>query len=187
MGYPSKFRSVCPSAVRCSPLERALNRNVDCACNLKAGCGPGTLLKDDTARKCQEAIHAVDTSRSITGNMYSMQGQAVSPGTPISKMLDVMGMSHQTGAALETWHAAEPDKLVVMTECCSCETQRGEDADLMAFRASTAAPFVYNSNENSACTATLSLIFAPFLAHFFSSMPPHTRRVTYSKMTQSYP
>ena len=89
----------------------------------------------------------MDKSRSITGNLYSMQGEAVAPGTPISKMLDVMGMSHQTSAVLDRWHEEEPDKLVVMTECCSCETQRGEDADLMA----RAGPAVYNSNENSAC------------------------------------
>ena len=84
-------------------------------CN-EAGCGPGTLLKDGTGQKCQEAIHAVDKSRAITGNMYSMQGEAVAPGTPISKMVDVMGMSHQPSSALETWHVAEPDKLVVATE-----------------------------------------------------------------------
>jgi hypothetical protein len=119
-------------------------------CN-EAGCGPGTLLKDDTAQKCQKAIHALDRDRVITGNLYGMQGEAVAPGTPISSMLDVMGMSHQTGATFDAWHTAEPEKLVVATECCSCETQRGEDADLMPFRSSTASPFVYNSNENSAC------------------------------------
>eukprot|EP01047_Picozoa_sp_COSAG01_P043011 COSAG01_NODE_3793_length_5690_cov_6.048650_2_plen_134_part_00 len=84
-------------------------------CN-EAGCGPGTLLKGDTARKCQDAIHAVDKSRAITGNLYNMQGDAVAPGTPISNMLDVMGMSHQPASTLNTWHAAEPGKLVVATE-----------------------------------------------------------------------
>lgn len=92
-------------------------------CN-EAGCGPGTLLQNATAQKCLEAIHAVDRSRAITGNLYNMQGEAVAPGTPISSMLDVMGMSHQTGATFDTWHAAEPNKLVVATECCSCESVR---------------------------------------------------------------
>ncbi len=33
---------------------------------------------------------------------------------------------------MEKWHTAEPDKLVVMTECCSCPTMRGVDADMPA-------------------------------------------------------
>ena len=36
----------------------------------------------------------------------------------------------QHSAQLNTFHAGMPEKLVVMTECCSCETQRGEDKDL---------------------------------------------------------
>jgi hypothetical protein len=120
-------------------------------CN-EAGCGPGSLLGNDTARACQRAIHAVDKSRAITGNMYPMQSaNAVAPGSPISQMFDVMGMSHQGATQFDAWHAQEPGKLVVATECCSCETQRGEDADLLPFRSSAAAPFVYASNENSIC------------------------------------
>ena len=58
-------------------------------CN-EAGCGPGSLLGNDTAGACQRAIHAVDKSRAITGNMYPMQSaEAVAPGSPISKMFDV--------------------------------------------------------------------------------------------------
>ena len=63
-------------------------------------------------------------------------------------MYDVMGMSHQGLAQLDIWHAAEPAKLVVMTECCSCETQRGEDADLLSTRN---ASYIYASNEAAAC------------------------------------
>lgn len=58
-------------------------------CN-EAGCGPGSLLGNNTAGACQRAIHAVDKSRAITGNMYPMQSaEAVAPGSPISKMFDV--------------------------------------------------------------------------------------------------
>lgn len=62
-----------------------------------------------------------------------------------------MGMSHQGAKQFDAWHVQEPGKLLVATECCSCETQRGEDADLLPFRPSIKAPFVYASNENSAC------------------------------------
>ena len=49
-----------------------------------------------------------------------MGTQAVAPGTAISQMLDVMGMSHQPRSTLSTWHTAEPGKLVVATEVSSC-------------------------------------------------------------------
>ena len=42
------------------------------------------------------------------------------PGTPMSSMLDVMGMSHQGGFQVDTWHSQEPAKPLVMTECCRC-------------------------------------------------------------------
>lgn len=116
-------------------------------CN-ELGCGPGTLLANDTAAQCTDAMHAVDSSRVITGNWAWQSPQAVSPTSEIAGFLEVMGMSHQRSDKLTAWHAARPDKLVVMTECCSCETQRGEDADLLPFSNRSA---VYFSNENAAC------------------------------------
>eukprot|EP00038_Savillea_parva_P030026 m.75023 g.75023 ORF g.75023 m.75023 type:complete len:1021 (+) comp8957_c0_seq1:151-3213(+) len=116
-------------------------------CN-EMGCGPGTLLANDTAQQCKDAIHAVDTSRAITGNWAWQGAEAVAPDTPIAAFLDVMGMSHQQTDKLTAWHAARPNKLVVMTECCSCETQRGEDTDLLPFVNQSR---VYFSNENAAC------------------------------------
>ena len=89
-------------------------------------------------------VHVRALVQAITGNMYPMQSTAaVAPGSPISKVFEVMGMSHQGAAQFDAWHAQEPGKLVVATECCSCETQRGEDADLLPYRPSTTAPFVY--------------------------------------------
>ena len=121
-------------------------------CN-ELGCGPATLLANDTAVQCQTAIHSADTSRAITGNIAWQYGasekSAVAPGTPLSQMVDVMGMSHQKTDKLVDWHAAEPDKLVVMTECCSCPTQRGEDTDLLDTR--PPALSVFESNEDAAC------------------------------------
>jgi len=113
----------------------------------KTGLGQewnGTLKK----RRFPQAIHAVDKSRAITGNQAWNGKNAVAPNTPIADMYDVMGMSHQQTAKLDIWHAGEPNKLVVMTECCSCETQRGEDADLLSTRN---ASYIYASNEAAAC------------------------------------
>jgi hypothetical protein len=68
-----------------------------------------------------------------------------------------MGMSHQGAKQLAIWHNATPDKLVVMTECCSCSTQQGEDADLPGINKNASAVWVpgtstvFDSNENAAC------------------------------------
>jgi hypothetical protein len=113
------------------------------------------LLGNDTATQCQKSIHTYDTSRAITGNMAWGGPEAVAPDSAISTMLDVMGMSHQQSAKLDAWHAKRPDKLVVMTECCSCETQRGEDADLLQYQNRS---YIFNSNENSACVQSKTQI-----------------------------
>jgi hypothetical protein len=95
----------------------------------------------------------------------------------MSDNLDVMGMSHASAASMTSFHSARPKQPLVMSECafpspnvpscaphtarqptrphltphpqagCSCETQRGEDADLPK------GATVYFSNENSACVA----------------------------------
>lgn len=70
------------------------------SCN-EAGCGDGSLL-NDTVVRAKAAIYAVDGTRSVTGNMgYT---SPVTPGTLMSTMLDVMGMSHVSAEALLTWH-----------------------------------------------------------------------------------
>lgn len=117
-------------------------------CN-ELGCGPATLLLNDLALAIFQAIDAVDGSRAITANMGWQGRNATAPLTPISFALDVFGMSHQSTATLNTFHATMPYKPLVMSECCSCETQRGEDADLPRSPNSS----VYYSSENSACLA----------------------------------
>ena len=119
------------------------------ACYFRYSARPASLLENDTAVQCQTAIHSSDKSRAITGNIAWQGPNAVSPGTPFSKMVDVMGMSHQGYAKVAAWHAAEAGKLLVMTECCSCQTQRGEDADLIADRDPSVA--AWDSNEPSRC------------------------------------
>lgn len=58
-----------------------------------------------------------------------------------------MGMSHASYNSALAFHMQEPNKPLVMTECCSCETQRGEDADM----SKDWNPTVVYSNENSGC------------------------------------
>ena len=41
----------------------------------------------------------------------------------MSDALDVMGMSHANLNEVEAFHRVEPDKPLVMTECCSCCNQ----------------------------------------------------------------
>jgi hypothetical protein len=117
-------------------------------CN-EFGCGPASLLANNTALSVIESIDAADGSRAITGNMGWQGKSATAPHTPLSDIFTLMastgsmflspchleinfavlflsrlqGMSHQSAETLESWHAQEPDKLVVMSECCSCETQ----------------------------------------------------------------
>ena len=111
------------------------------SCN-EAGCGDGSLL-NGTVVRAKAAIYAVDGSRAVTGNMgYT---SPVTPGTPMSSVLDVMGMSHVSPAAVQEWHQQEPGKGLCMTECCSCSSQRGEDPDLPG------SPGATFKNENSGC------------------------------------
>lgn len=95
-------------------------------CN-EAGCGNGTLLAGDLVERAKEASYANDGSRNVGANMGWIS--PVTPRTPMSDALDVMGMSHASSAKVALFHEMEPDKPLAMTECCSCQNQRGEDAD----------------------------------------------------------
>ena len=95
-------------------------------CN-EAGCGNGSLLAGDLVDQCKQASYASDGSRSVGANMGWIS--PINPGTPMSVALDVMGCSHCNANDMETFHVKQPLKPLVMTECCSCESQRGEDGD----------------------------------------------------------
>lgn len=95
-------------------------------CN-EAGCGNGTLLAGDLVERAKEAAYTNDGSRSVGANMGWIS--PVTPRTPMSDAMDVMGMSHASAQKVGAFHQAEPDKPLAMTECCSCQNQRGEDAD----------------------------------------------------------
>jgi hypothetical protein len=86
---------------------------------------------------------------------WTLKVNATKSLTPISELFDVMGMSHQSASTLATFHEVEPFKPLVMTECCSCATQRSEDADIIApFIPSSNSPkqWINYSSEASACT-----------------------------------
>ncbi len=83
------------------------------------------------------AVEAHDGTRAVTGNMCVGWGSCPAessyvtpPGLPMSAELDVQGFSHVDDGVFKSYHAAWPARPLVASECCSCETQRGEDADL---------------------------------------------------------
>ena len=119
-------------------------------CN-EAGCGNGTLLAGDLIERAKEVSSQVILQSLVTGRsllIYCLCLQAsytndgsrnvganmgwISPlraRTPMSDALDVMGMSHANLETVQAFHDVEPDKPLAMTECCSCQNQRGEDQD----------------------------------------------------------
>ena len=53
---------------------------------------------------------------------------ASTSGQGFSKAIDVQGFSHQHGTAFDQCHQKFPQQPLIGSECCSCNTQRGEDA-----------------------------------------------------------
>ena len=51
-------------------------------------------------------------------------------GLNMSLQLDVQGFSHVGSDVFAAYHARWPAKPLVASECCSCETQRGEADDI---------------------------------------------------------
>ena len=114
-------------------------------CN-EAGCGDGSLLNNDTVIAAKQASYTYDGSRVVGANMGWLS--PTTPRTPMSDALDLMGFSHASAQNIADFHDMEPAKPLMMSECCSCETQRGEDADEPYNKSS-----VYYSNLNADCLA----------------------------------
>lgn len=82
-----------------------------------------------TGKLMHDAVKRWDTTRPFSAN----QNQLTFPigsnltNTFLSKYLDVEGFSHKSIMKAGPIHAANPDKAIVSSECCSCRTQRGED------------------------------------------------------------
>lgn len=58
----------------------------------------------------------------MLGNMVGDQ-----PEGPLSNLTDVQGFSHAGRSTLATYHETYPNKPLFLSECCSCNTQRGEN------------------------------------------------------------
>lgn len=61
-----------------------------------------------------------DGTRPTLANMFTFNDL-------LSNTVDVQGFSHQLRDKLDDCHAALPNKPIFMSECCSCNSMRGED------------------------------------------------------------
>ena len=85
-------------------------------CN-ENGC-EGTHEKGGPA--FQAITEKYDGTRPTLANMFTFNDL-------LSNTVDVQGFSHQGRDKLDECHAAIPNKPIFMSECCSCNTMRGED------------------------------------------------------------
>ncbi|KAL6074978.1 Glycosyl hydrolases family 2, sugar binding domain protein [Balamuthia mandrillaris] len=85
-------------------------------CN-EVGCNNET-----SAKPFRNITYALDGTRPVTQNQLLTNTS--------SFYLDVQGFSHNVGLVFDLFHKREPTKPTLATECCSCSSQRGEDADL---------------------------------------------------------
>ena len=81
--------------------------------------------------------YEIDGTRPVTGNMCVQWGSCpteeqylTGKDNNMSQILDIQGFSHVPAWFFADYHAVWPNKPLVASECCSCETQRGEDSDL---------------------------------------------------------
>jgi hypothetical protein len=68
----------------------------------------------------QNITETYDGTRPTLANMFSFNDL-------LSNTVDVQGFSHRPRKQLDDCHKAMPDKPILMSECCSCNTMRGED------------------------------------------------------------
>ncbi len=85
----------------------------------------------------KSVTYEIDGTRPVTGNMCVNWGSCPDldqflsgRNNNMSGILDVQGFSHVSDSVFQQYHSVWPDKPLVASECCSCETQRGEDDDL---------------------------------------------------------
>jgi beta-galactosidase/beta-glucuronidase len=124
-------------------------------CN-EPGCNNGD--KSAPQQPTQDFKYAAvvnDGTRAVTGNMCVNWGSCPNladyvseTGLNMSQQLDVQGFSHVDTGVFEAYHARWPAKPLVASECCSCETQRGEANDLPYNKT-----LVFYSEFNADCVA----------------------------------
>lgn len=105
-------------------------------CN-EAGCERA----EEAGPPFQKIADAVDGTRPTLANMFTYNDL-------LSDTIDVQGFSHRPGSVFDSYHQSNPHKAVFASECCSCETERGEDVSNPK-----GTPPVRNSNFNAGCVA----------------------------------
>jgi len=88
-----------------------------------------------SASRFREASRSVDTSRPVTANDATF-------GAPT--YLDVQGFSHSNNKTFETFHDKTPSQPTILSECCSCESDRLKDRDLTSCIADQNSPGIQN-------------------------------------------
>ena len=124
-------------------------------CN-EPGCNNGDkTAPTEPTQSFKYQVEVYDGTRAVTGNMCvgwgacpNMDEYVSATGLNMSLQLDVQGFSHVDTGTFAAYHARWPDKPLVGSECCSCETQRGE-ADDIPYNKST----VFYSELNADCQA----------------------------------
>ena len=106
-------------------------------CN-EPGCNNGDKSAPTQPSYDFKAVtYEIDGTRPVTGNMCVQWGSCpteeqylTGKDNNMSQILDIQGFSHVPAWFFADYHAVWPNKPLVASECCSCETQRGEDSDL---------------------------------------------------------
>ena len=122
---------------------------------------PGCNNNDKTApteptQSFKYQVEIFDGTRAVTGNMCvgwgscpELSSYISETGLNMSLQLDVQGFSHVSASTFEAYHARWPNKPLVASECCSCETMRGEADDLPMNTS-----IVFYSEFNAPCQAS---------------------------------
>ena len=85
-------------------------------CN-EAGCE--TQFQQAGGPRFQRATYELDGSRPTLANMFTYNDL-------LSKTIDLQGFSHKNREVFDAAHTAMPTKPLWASECCSCNTMRGE-------------------------------------------------------------
>ena len=84
-----------------------------------------------SAAKFRDAVRNLDTSRPVTANDATF-------GAPT--FLDVQGFSHSKNITFETFHDKYPSQPTILSECCSCESDRLKNRNLTVCLADENSP-----------------------------------------------
>jgi hypothetical protein len=89
-----------------------------------SGKGPGDRYNHNRTvySEFRNLTKRLDPFRAISGNMWNEYG----PGS-LTDFLDVQGISHPNRAEIDRIRALKPQRPLIVSECCSCQSERGED------------------------------------------------------------